>query len=109
MSEGRCEFLYSDDLADAAVFALRHHDGEQHLNVGTGTDVTIRELAELVAVAVGRRGELVSETSKPDGMPRKLLDVSRLAVLGWTAGVDLREGLGRIYRSFMETVSTIPA
>ena len=103
----RREFLYVDDLADAAVFALRAYEGEEHLNVGTGTDVTIRELAELIAETVGWSGELVFDTGKPDGMPRKLLDVSKLAGLGWTASVDLREGLGRTYRSFLETVGTI--
>ena len=70
--------------------------------------MTIRELAELIAETVGWSGELVFDTGKPDGMPRKLLDVSKLAGLGWTAGVDLREGLGRTYRSFLETVGTIP-
>lgn len=100
----RREFLYSDDLADAAVFALLNYEGEEHLNVGTGTDVTIRELAELVAETVGWSGELVFETSKPDGMPRKLLDVSRLAKLGWTARVDLREGLRRTYEAHLELV-----
>jgi GDP-L-fucose synthase len=99
----RREFLYADNLADAAVFALRSYEGEEHVNVGTGTDVTIRELAELIAETVGWSGELVFDTSKPDGMPRKLLDVSKLAVLGWTAGVVLRQGLGRTYRSFLET------
>ena len=97
------EFLYVDDLADAAVFALGTYDGESHLNVGTGTDVTIRELAELIAEIVGWSGELVFDSSKPDGTPRKLLDVSKLARLGWTAAVDLHEGLGRTYRSFVET------
>ena len=104
----RREFLYADDLADAAVFALRHYDGEEHLNVGTGTDMTIRELAELIAETVGWSGEFVFDTGKPDGMPRKLLDMSRLTELGWTADVDLRQGLDLTYRSFLETVSTIP-
>jgi GDP-L-fucose synthase len=98
----RREFVYADDLADAVVFALRSYEGEGHLNVGTGTDVTIRELAELIAETVGWSGELVFNPGMPDGMPRKLLDVSKLAGLGWTAGVDLREGLARTYRSFLD-------
>jgi GDP-L-fucose synthase len=98
----RREFLYADDLAEAVVFALRSYEGEGHLNVGTGSDVTIRELAELVAETVGWDGELVFDPTMPDGMPRKLLDVSKLAGLGWTARVGLREGLARTYRSFLE-------
>jgi GDP-L-fucose synthase len=96
----RREFLYVDDLADAAVFALCNYSGEEHLNVGTGTDLTIRELADLVAETVGWNGELVFDTTKPDGMPRKVLDVSRLGELGWKARVDLPEGLRRTYESF---------
>lgn len=100
----RREFLYVDDLADAAVFVLRNYEGESHLNVGTGTDVTIRELAELIAETVGWHGEPVFNRDMPDGMPRKLLDVSKLAVLGWTAQVDLREGLRRTYEAYLNTL-----
>ncbi len=78
----RREFLLVDDLADAAVFVLRNYEGESHLNVGTGRDITIRELAELIAEIVGWDGELVFNTDMPDGIPRKLLDVSRLEALG---------------------------
>jgi GDP-L-fucose synthase len=95
----RREFLHVDDLADAALFALEHWqpaaDDLQHLNVGTGSDVTIRELAELVAEAVGFEGTILWDSSKPDGTPRKLLDVSRLAGLGWRARIPLTRGLAQ--------------
>ena len=105
----RREFLHSDDLADAALFALRNYEGEEHLNVGTGTDLTIRELAELIAETVGWRGGLVFDDTKPNGMPRKLLDVSSLAQLGWTARVDVRAGLALTYRSFLESAESATA
>jgi GDP-L-fucose synthase len=93
----RREFLHVDDLADAAVFCLEHWqpgaDEIQFLNVGTGTDLTIKELAEQVAAAVGFSGEILWDTSKPDGTPRKLLDVGRLAALGWRARIPLEQGL----------------
>jgi GDP-L-fucose synthase len=98
----RREFLHVDDLADAAVFALRTYEGESHLNVGTGKDITVRELAELIAEVVGWDGELVFDTDKPDGTPRKLLDVSRLGALGWKAGIGLREGLEQTYRWYVD-------
>jgi len=95
----RREFLHVDDLADAAVFCLEHWQPEsaeiQFLNVGTGSDLPIRELAAMVAEAVGYRGEISWDLSRPDGTPRKLLDVSRLAALGWQARIPLEEGLRR--------------
>ena len=99
------EFLHVDDLAEAAVFALEHWDpamtdGLNHLNVGTGVDVTIREAAETVAAVVGYEGTIAWDASKPDGTPRKLLDVSRLAALGWRARIDLRQGLASTYADF---------
>jgi GDP-L-fucose synthase len=100
----RREFLHADDLADAAVFALRAYEGESHLNVGTGQDVTIRELADLIAEVVGWHGDLVFDTDMPDGVPRKLLDVSRLAELGWTARIDLREGLEQAYKLYVASL-----
>jgi GDP-L-fucose synthase len=99
----RREFLHVDDLADAALFALRNYEGESHLNVGTGRDMTIRELAELVAEIVGWQGELVFNTDMPDGMPRKLLDVSQLERLGWTARIDLPKGLEQTYGWYVES------
>jgi GDP-L-fucose synthase len=97
----RREFLHVDDLADACAFLLKLPDPPDWINVGTGTDVTIRELTELVAEAVGYTGRVVWDSTKPDGTPRKLLDVSRLAALGWQARVPLRDGLARTYRSFL--------
>jgi GDP-L-fucose synthase len=91
------EFLYVDDCADAVVHILKHYSGERHLNVGTGTDVTIRELAETVKRVVGFEGELAWDTTKPDGTPRKLMDVSRLEALGWRARTDLEAGLAKTY------------
>jgi GDP-L-fucose synthase len=89
----RREFLHVDDLADACLHLLDHYDGGVQVNVGTGQDATIREIAGFVAEAVGYHGETVWDTSKPDGTPRKLLDVTRLHDLGWTARTPLREGI----------------
>ena len=95
----RREFLYVDDLADACVHLMeRGYDGPM-VNIGTGTDVTIRELAETVMAVVGFNGRIVYDHSKPDGTPRKLLDVSRLAALGWRARTSLREGIRLAYES----------
>lgn len=97
----RREFLFVDDLAEAALHVLEHYSGELHLNCGTGQDVTIAELAGLVAETVGYAGELTFDPSKPDGTPRKLLDVSRIHALGWQAGTGLRAGLVLAYRDFL--------
>ena len=96
----RREFLYVDDLADACVFLLKRYSGYDHVNVGTGTDLTIRELAETIARVVGYRGGFAYDSSKPDGTPRKLLDVSRLAALGWRASTSLAAGLKQSYDWF---------
>ncbi len=93
----RRELLYVEDLADAVVFLLKRYSGDEHVNVGTGTDLTIAELAQTIAAVVGYRGAFVYDRSKPDGTPRKLLDVSRLAALGWRATTGLEEGLRRSY------------
>jgi GDP-L-fucose synthase len=98
----RREFLYVDDLADALVFLMRRYSGEEHVNVGTGTDVTIRELAGLIAKVVGFQGRMRFDPAKPDGTPRKLLDVSKLTRMGWTATTPLEEGLRRSYRWFLD-------
>jgi GDP-L-fucose synthase len=98
----RREFLYVDDLADALVFLMRAYSGEEHVNVGTGTDVTIRELADTVRKVVGFEGGFRFDSSKPDGAPRKLLDVGKLTALGWTAQTPLEEGLRLSYRWFLE-------
>jgi GDP-L-fucose synthase len=97
----RREFLHVDDLADACLFAMRNYEGEIFLNVGVGEDVSIRELAELVQDVVGYHGQIVWDASKPDGTPRKLLDVSRLHTLGWKAQIDLRQGIEATYRWYL--------
>ena len=97
----RREFLYVDDLAEAAVFLMENYSGEQLVNVGCGEDLTIRELAELVAGVVGFQGRLVFDSSKPDGTPRKLLDVSRIRALGWTPATSLPEGIRLTYDWFV--------
>ena len=94
----RREFLHVDDAADALVFLLQRYSGDEHVNVGTGVDVTIRELAETIAQVTGFNGRFIYDTTKPDGTPRKLLDVGRLTALGWTAGIDLKQGLADTYR-----------
>ncbi|WP_087873024.1 GDP-L-fucose synthase family protein, partial [Arthrobacter globiformis] len=88
----RREFLHVDDMAAACLHLMENYDGPSQVNVGTGTDVTIKELATIVAEAVGYNGEIEWDTSKPDGTPRKLLDVSRLKQSGWTASIDLKDG-----------------
>ena len=98
----RREFLYSEDLADAVVFLMKHHSGEEHINVGTGDDVTIVELAKTICDVVGYDGDLRFNPSKPDGTPRKLLDVSRIHAMGWAASTGLRQGLERAYAWFLE-------
>ena len=102
----RREFLHVDDLADAAVYLMVNYSGEGIVNVGVGEDVSIRELAELVAEVVGFEGELSFDASKPDGTPRKLLDVSRLKGLGWSAKIPLKEGLLDTYQWFQANQST---
>jgi len=96
------EFLYVDDLAEACVFLMDEYLHDETINVGSGQEVTIRELAETVAEVVGFQGNLVFDTSKPDGTPRKLLDVSRLTELGWKARTTLREGTKKAYADFLK-------
>jgi len=98
----RREFLHVDELADCCVFLMRAYSGEQHVNVGTGEDVSIRELAQLARRMIHPGAELVFDASKPDGMPRKLLDVSRLHGLGWRHRMPIEEGLARTYAWFAE-------
>ncbi|BCG60630.1 GDP-L-fucose synthase family protein [Paenibacillus sp. URB8-2] len=100
----RREFLYVDDMADACVFLMEHYDGTEYLNVGTGEDLSIRELAEMVKTVVGYNGELLFDAGKPDGTPRKLLDVSKLEKLGWKAKTGLKEGLDTAYRYYLDHV-----
>jgi GDP-L-fucose synthase len=98
----RREFLHVDDLADACLYLMRHYDADAHVNVGTGEDLSIRELAELVGEIVAPGVELAFDATKPDGTPRKLLDVSRLHDLGWHHRIDLRAGLESTYSWFRE-------
>lgn len=95
------EFLYVDDLADACVFLMEHYDKPEHINVGSGEEVSIKELAEMVKEVVGFEGELIFDTDKPDGTPRKLLDTAKLKGLGWQYKVSLREGLQKTYDYFV--------
>ena len=98
----RREFLHVDDLAAASLFLMRHYDAEEIVNVGVGEDISIAELAGLIREVVGYQGEIVYDSSKPDGTPRKLLDVSRLQALGWKARISLREGVTATYRWYVE-------
>jgi GDP-L-fucose synthase len=102
----RREFLHVDDLADCCVFLMSRYNEDRHINVGTGEDLSIRELAEMVRVAVYPEAELAWDSSKPDGMPRKLLDVSRLHALGWKHRIELGDGIASTYRWFIEHQST---
>jgi GDP-L-fucose synthase len=105
----RREFLYSDDLADACVFLMERHDvGDtgDFVNIGTGEDVTISELAQHVRGIVGFKGKLVFDPTKPDGTPRKLLDVTRMKQLGWTARISLDDGIAKAYRDYQSVIET---
>lgn len=98
----RREFLHVDDLADAAVFLTQRYSGEEIVNVGVGEDVAIIDLARMVAEIVGFEGRIDTDPSKPDGTPRKLLDVSRARQMGWQAGIELREGIRSTYRWYLD-------
>lgn len=98
----RREFLHVDDLAEACVFLLQHYNEAEPLNIGLGEDISIKELAELVQETVGFEGELVFDGTKPDGTPRKLLDVSKIAALGWKAKIGLREGITATYAQLQQ-------
>jgi GDP-L-fucose synthase len=99
------EFLHVDDLADACVFLMKNYSGEGHINVGIGADVTINELTKLIADIVGYSGQFVNEIDKPDGTPRKVMDVGRLKSLGWEARIPLEAGLRDAYRWYLEHVA----
>jgi GDP-L-fucose synthase len=105
----RREFLYVDDLADALVFLIERYSSEEHINVGTGTDLTIAALAETIARVVGYQGRFVYDRSKPDGTPQKLVDVGRLAALGWRASTPLEAGLAATYRWYVANHATAAA
>jgi GDP-L-fucose synthase len=107
--EPRREFLHVDDLARASLFLLENYDSPETINVGVGSDISIRALAELIASTVGYEGSLVQDTSKPDGTPRKLLDVSRLNELGWSAGIPLEAGIRETYEWYLHHLDSLRA
>jgi GDP-L-fucose synthase len=94
------EFLHSDDMADACVYLMQNYDGEKHVNIGTGVDLSIKDLALLIRKIVGYEGEIKNDTNKPDGTPRKLMDVSFLHSLGWKHKIELEEGIRKVYEDF---------
>lgn len=102
----RREFLHVDDLADASLFLMQHYDAEDIINVGVGKDISIRELAELIAAVVDYKGAIAFDTLKPDGTPRKLLDVTRQQELGWRPTIELREGIAQTYHWYVQYIAT---
>ncbi|WP_374469662.1 GDP-L-fucose synthase family protein [Phenylobacterium sp.] len=103
--EPRREFLHADDCADALVFLMKNYSSDEHVNVGSGEDLTIRELATLVAEAVGFDGTIELDRTKPDGTPRKLMDATLLRELGWRPSIDLPDGLHQVYEWFLQQIS----
>ena len=101
----RREFLHSDDCADACIFLMKNYSDFEHVNVGSGTDIAILELAQLVCDVVGFKGEIVADISKPDGTPRKLMSGDKIKALGWAPSVALREGVERTYDYFLRSVA----
>lgn len=101
----RREFLHADDMADACVFLMKNYNEEGLINIGVGEDLSIKELAELIKDIVGYKGKIVFDASKPDGTPRKLMDVSKLSSLGWKASISLKEGIAQVYNEkFSEVI-----
>ena len=98
------EFLYVEDLAELCVFLMNHYSGNETVNAGTGKEITIKDLTELVAGIVGYAGEIRWDTTKPNGTPRKLLDVSKAKGLGWTYKTELRDGIRLAYKDFLKNV-----
>ncbi len=94
------EFLHADDLADACVYLMETYNDSTLVNIGTGVDITIKELAETIKKEVGYEGEIIWNTDKPDGTPRKLMDVSKLHSLGWKHSIDLQEGIHKVYTEY---------
>ncbi len=103
------EFMYADDCADALVHLLQHYSGESHVNVGTGEEVSIRQLAETMCEVIGFDGELVFDAGKPDGTPRKLMDSSLLRGMGWSPKVQLKQGIERTYQWYLDNVDILRA
>jgi len=105
----RREFLHVDDLADAAVYLMLHYDSPEIINVGVGEDIEIRELARIIAEIAGFEGKIIFDTSKPDGTPRKLLDIGRLRSAGWQARIGLRDGIRQTYAWYLERAPELVA
>lgn len=103
----RREFLFGDDMAEAAVFLMENYHGDTFVNVGSGTDVSIKELAYIIADVIGYRGEIVFDTSKPDGMPQKLMDVSLANSLGWHSKIELKEGIRIAYEDYLNKSESV--
>ena len=101
------EFLHADDLASALYFLMQNYDGEQFVNCGSGVEITIKDLALLIKAIVGYEGEIVHDTTKPDGTPRKLTDVSKIHALGWKHTIDLKDGIEQVYKEFTENYDAI--
>jgi GDP-L-fucose synthase len=101
------EFLFVDDMAEAVVYALENKLPEYLYNVGSGKDITIKELAETIQKAVGHKGEIVWDASKPDGTPRKLMDVSKMKEIGWQYSTELAEGIEKTYKWFLNNIEEI--
>lgn len=97
------EFLYVDDLADACIFLMNHYSGDETVNVGTGKDISIKDLANIIKKVVGYEGNLIFDQTKPDGMPRKLLDVSKLEQLGWHYNIELEKGIYLVYQDYLQS------
>ena len=104
----RREIMYVDDMANACVYLMQNYSGEDFVNIGVGTDITIKDFAEMIADVVCFEGRFTYDTSKPDGTPRKLVDVARLNSLGWTSQIGLREGVERTYAWFLENENSLP-
>lgn len=100
----RREFLFDEDLAESIVYLLEHYDAKEFVNIGSGIDISIKELANMIKEVVGYEGELTFDTSKPDGMPQKLMDVSKIEATGWKHQVSLEEGLRRTYAAYLKTL-----
>jgi GDP-L-fucose synthase len=100
------EFLHVDDLARASLFLMEHYDGAEHVNVGTGVDCTVRELAEAIRDVVHPTAELVFDVTKPDGMPRKVLDIGKISALGWQPQVELHDGIRSTYEWYVAALAS---
>jgi GDP-L-fucose synthase len=96
------EFMHVDDCADGCIFLMQHYDQEGHINIGTGVDLQIKDLAALIADIVEYKGEIIYDTSKPDGTPRKLMDVTKINTLGWKAKIDLKDGIQMVYNKIKD-------